>query len=66
MKKLMYIILVGTVLGGCQKFLDRQPLDSISSTNFLTNESEIKLGLTGVYLCPMELWHYQYAIAKKS
>ena len=41
MKKLMYIILVGTVLSGCQKFLDRQPLDSISSTNFLTNEEWI-------------------------
>ena len=56
MKKLMYIILVGTVLGGCQKFLDRQPLDSISSTNFLTNESEIKLGLTGVYSYAQ--WNY--------
>ncbi|MEY4051814.1 MAG: hypothetical protein RIR64_799 [Bacteroidota bacterium] len=56
MKKLMYIILIGTVVTSCQKFLDRQPLDSISSTNFLTNEAEIKLGLTGVYSYAQ--WNY--------
>jgi len=56
MKKLIYIILIGTVVTSCQKYLDRQPLDSISSTNFLTNEAEIKLGLTGVYSYAQ--WNY--------
>jgi hypothetical protein len=56
MKKLMYIILIGAVFTSCDKFLDRQPLDSISSTNFLTNEAEMKLGLTGVYSYAQ--WNY--------
>lgn len=32
-----------------KEFLDRQPLDAPSTTNFFSNEAEIKLGLTGVY-----------------
>ena len=52
----MYIILIGAVFTSCDKFLDRQPLDSISSTNFLTNEAEMKLGLTGVYSYAQ--WNY--------
>jgi len=36
-------------LGGCDKFLDRQPLDSISSETFLATEQEMELGLNGVY-----------------
>ncbi|MFD2285931.1 RagB/SusD family nutrient uptake outer membrane protein [Pedobacter petrophilus] len=49
MKKIFYIIIIGVTISGCKKTLDLQPLDTISSTNFLTNEAEIKLGLTGVY-----------------
>lgn len=49
MKKIFYIIMLGVTISGCEKTLDLQPLDTISSTNFLTNEAEIKLGLTGVY-----------------
>ncbi|TAG19317.1 MAG: RagB/SusD family nutrient uptake outer membrane protein [Cytophagia bacterium] len=48
MKKYALILLTMT-LASCEKFLDRQPLDTPSSTSFLTNEAEIRLGLTGVY-----------------
>lgn len=56
MKKLLCVLMGSGALMGCQKFLDRQPLDSISSSNFLTNETEINLGLTGVYNAAQ--WNY--------
>ncbi len=56
MKKILCILMASGALMGCQKFLDRQPLDSISSSNFLTNETEINLGLTGVYNAAQ--WNY--------
>ncbi len=34
---------------GCEEFLDRQPLDSLSSETFYTTEAEMELGLNGVY-----------------
>ncbi|HZH96495.1 MAG TPA: RagB/SusD family nutrient uptake outer membrane protein [Flavisolibacter sp.] len=37
------------LLSGCQKFLDRKPLDASASSTFLSNEAEMDLGLTGVY-----------------
>lgn len=50
MKKLFFPILIMIALMSCGKeFLDRQPLDAPSTTNFFSNEAEIKLGLTGVY-----------------
>ena len=36
-------------MSGCNKFLDRKPLDASASSTFLSNEAEIDLGLTGVY-----------------
>lgn len=51
MKKIaLYTLIVSAgLLGGCKKFLDRQPLDSSSSETFLSNEGEMNLGLNGVY-----------------
>ncbi len=51
MKKIFLIIAVASVVfvTGCKKFLDRKPLDGTSSSNFLTNEAEMDLGLNGVY-----------------
>jgi hypothetical protein len=40
---------LATMATSCSKFLDRKPLDASSSTNFLTNEAEMELGLNGVY-----------------
>lgn len=37
------------VLAGCNKFLDRQPLDSASSATFMQTEDEMNLALNGVY-----------------
>lgn len=51
MKKIymMSLLLALIGLGGCQKFLDRKPLDASSATNFLSNQTEMEEGLTGVY-----------------
>jgi starch-binding outer membrane protein, SusD/RagB family len=43
------LAIIGMIGTGCQKFLDRKPLDASSATNFLANEAEMEQGLTGVY-----------------
>jgi len=50
-KKIMYLPLLLSLLvaGGCEKYLDRKPLDGSSATNFLNNQAEIEQGLIGVY-----------------
>jgi starch-binding outer membrane protein, SusD/RagB family len=49
-KKFLYIVFSSICLFGCSdSFLDRQPLDAPATSNFFSNEAEIKLGLTGVY-----------------
>lgn len=51
MKKTVFAFFVASLgmLAGCQKFLDRQPLDSASSATFFQTEAEMDLGLNGVY-----------------
>jgi len=51
MKKIQNLGLLALLLGaaGCDKFLDRRPLDQSSATNYLSNENEMEQGLTGVY-----------------
>jgi len=51
MKKILNLGLLTLLLGaaGCDKFLDRKPLDQSSATNFLSNQDEMEQGLTGVY-----------------
>lgn len=51
MKKISSILLFTAVLiaTGCNKFLDRQPLDSASSATFMQTEDEMNLALNGVY-----------------
>lgn len=58
MKKIFLPILAFSVLalGGCQKFLDRKPLNESSATTFLSNQAEIEQGLNGVYAASM--WVY--------
>ena len=36
-------------LSGCNKFLDRKPLDASAASTFMSNEAEMDQGLTGVY-----------------
>ena len=36
-------------LGSCSKFLDRGPMDQISSASFWTSQSEVEMALAGVY-----------------
>ena len=37
------------ILSGCNKFLDRKPLDASAASTFMSNEAEMDQGLTGVY-----------------
>ena len=44
------VILSAGLLSGCNKdFLDKQPLDQLSSASFWKTEGDAMLGLTGVY-----------------
>ncbi len=50
MKNFIYLAVLLCLVWGCkEEFLDRQPLDSPSTSTFYSNEAEIRLGLTGVY-----------------
>jgi len=51
MKKIIYLPLLLVLLasGGCEKFLDRKPLDASSASNFLSNQDEMEQSLNGVY-----------------
>jgi hypothetical protein len=56
MKKVITIIIASVAISGCTKFLDRQPLDTITTSSFLSNEIEITLGVTGIYNSAQ--WNY--------
>ncbi|MEN8118313.1 MAG: RagB/SusD family nutrient uptake outer membrane protein [Bacteroidota bacterium] len=53
MKNFSKIILAGLVLlmfaSSCEDFLEKNPLDKISSQTFWKNEADAKMGLAGVY-----------------
>jgi hypothetical protein len=52
MKKIIYItslFLLVSIMPGCKKFLDRQPLSAPATGSFLNNEKEINVSLTAVY-----------------
>jgi len=51
MKKILKlsVLAVLIIFSGCKEFLDRQPLDSLSSETFYQTEEEMDLGLNGVY-----------------
>jgi starch-binding outer membrane protein, SusD/RagB family len=50
MKKIFSFLILAMLISSCKdRFLDKQPLDSPSTTTFLSTEAEIKLGVTGIY-----------------
>lgn len=50
MKKIFLTIsFLGMLASSCDSYLDKQPLDTPSSTTYLSTEAEINLALTGVY-----------------
>jgi starch-binding outer membrane protein, SusD/RagB family len=51
MKKYLNIPLLLIIIAfcGCEKFLDRKPLDASTGSTFLSNQPEIEQGLNGVY-----------------
>jgi len=55
MKKIIYlpILLLLIITGGCQKYLDRKPLDASASSTFLSNQDEMDQSLNGVYAASM-------------
>jgi len=51
-KRIVYILTLVCALvslAGCQKFLDKDPLDVPATTTFLTNDKEINVSLTAIY-----------------
>jgi len=58
MKKILYLpfLLLLITLGGCEKYLDRKPLDASASTTFLSNQDEMDQSLNGVYAA--NLWTF--------
>ena len=51
MRKFIFLSALTALIffSGCEEFLDRQPLDSLSSETFYSTEAEMELGLNGVY-----------------
>ncbi|HEU5147032.1 MAG TPA: RagB/SusD family nutrient uptake outer membrane protein, partial [Chryseosolibacter sp.] len=52
MKRIKYffaIFLVATVVGACEDFLDKAPLDNPTTASFLATESEMNASLAAVY-----------------
>ncbi len=51
MKKnsILYLLVITVFLGGCSKFLDRQPLSQISPANGFNSESELQLYINSFY-----------------
>lgn len=50
MKNILLVLIAAVLLVSCSDdFLDRQPEDTLSPTNFYRNPAEIKAGLVGVY-----------------
>jgi starch-binding outer membrane protein, SusD/RagB family len=58
MKKIKYLPLLLLLItgSGCNKYLDRKPLDAASATTFLSNQDEMEQSLTGVYASAM--WNF--------
>lgn len=46
---LLVVALITGILSSCEDFLDKQPLDQLSTSTFWKTESDAKLALTGVY-----------------
>jgi starch-binding outer membrane protein, SusD/RagB family len=49
MKKIIFIIFCVSLSTSCKKYLDRTPLDSITTEGFFTNSAEANQALVGVY-----------------
>lgn len=47
--KLLLIVLSIFFLGGCEGYLDKQPLDQISSSTFWNTKSDFNMALTAIY-----------------
>jgi hypothetical protein len=47
--KIFTIGVLGIYLTSCSKFLDKDPLDQLSSPTFWSNQSEVDMALAGVY-----------------
>jgi len=58
MKKIIYLpfLLLLIALGGCEKYLDRKPLDASAGSTFLSNQDEMDQSLNGVYAA--SLWTF--------
>ncbi|MEM1327069.1 MAG: RagB/SusD family nutrient uptake outer membrane protein [Bacteroidota bacterium] len=49
MKRIFFILFIGLFGSACEDFLDRQPLDQITTNNFYKNVNEVNLAIIGSY-----------------
>lgn len=47
--KILIIVLSILLLSGCEDYLDRQPLDKISSSTFWQSKNDVEMALTAIY-----------------
>lgn len=58
MKKIfLYLICTITCVSCMDDLLDQKPLDQLSPESFYTNETEVKMGLMGIYSSFVDEWH---------
>lgn len=70
MKRIIYkcllVVLLGSTMASCKKFLERKPINSATDSNFWTNESEANNSIAGAYaltrtaLMEMGMSYYYY------
>lgn len=49
MKRYSILLTIGLLVGGCEDFLDRQPLTEMNDQNYWTNENNLRLFANGFY-----------------
>ena len=49
MKRLLLYFITISILGSCNKVLNKKPTDFVDVTNYYSSEAELNLALTGVY-----------------
>lgn len=58
MKKIFVIMICAVMCASCMdNLLDQKPLDQLSPDSFYTNETEVRMGLMGIYSSFVDEWH---------
>src|SRR5882762_3678967 len=68
MKIIITCLAVLLMMSGCSKFLDKQPISTLSPDNYYKSESEVNTALNGVYniLALETMWGSQIEIRQNA